>query len=390
MQKKCLYNGNLLLPSGIENHKAIYFDDKIIEIIDEEKLSESPYKDAILLDAKGAYISAGFIDIHIHGYKGCDTMDGSVSSLKKISKGLASGGVTSFLATTMSMPLEEVAKALQAIRRAQKEDFIGSQILGAHMEGPYLHPAFKGAQNEDFLLFPSEKAISFVKKYEDVIRIITLAPELPFGLDFIETIKAETSIRLSMGHTHATYEEATLAIEKGVSHVTHLFNAMPSLHHRTPGVVGAALSKPVTCELIADTLHVHPGLFPMISKAKEGQLILITDCMMAGGMPFGEYELGGQKVFVNEKGARLLEGNLAGSILHLNEAVKNMRKYTDLPIKTIIDMVTTTPAKLIGVDSQKGSLEIGKDADITLFNENIDILCTIGKGNILYEKVSNQ
>lgn len=382
---KCIYNG-IILQGGKQIHgKAILYDDKIIDIIDgKEALAQEGITEKI--DARGNYVSPGFVDIHIHGYDGVDTMDGAVEDIQIIAKGIPANGVTSFLPTTMTMSREDITRALKSVRTAMEvqDTKIGADILGVHMEGPFLNVAFKGAQNEAYFQKPDAQ---YVKDNQDIVRHITIAPEIDGAMEFIKDIDENTDISLSMGHTAATFEEAMAGIEAGVNHVTHLFNAMTGLHHRNPGVVGAALSSDITCEMICDTIHVHPGLFKMIHRVKgPDKLILVTDCMRAGGKEDGEYSLGGQKVFVKDDSARLEDGNLAGSVLKLNDALKNMMIHTDIPLEEAVKYVTINPASVINMQDKKGTLDKGKDADITIFDEEVNIQTTIGRGKVIYEK----
>ena len=378
---KCLYNGKIIISGKLYHKKAILFDEKIRNIINEEEINNIDGIEKI--DVKGKYISPGFIDMHIHGFDGFDTMDATEEAMQAISKGIARNGVTSFLPTTMSMPIENINRALDNIRKIKEKGVQGAEILGVHVEGPFINKKFKGAQKKEYII-PFDYDI--INDHKDIISLITIAPELEGALDFIKKVKNETNIVLSIGHSDATFEETLEGITCGISHITHLFNAMTGLHHRNPGVVGAAFTSNVSCELIADEIHVHPGLFSMLLKVKglDG-IVLVTDCMSAGGKEDGEYELGSQKVFVKNKRAKLEDNTLAGSVLNLNNAVYNVYKHTDYSIPQLIQLVTLNPAKVLGLDSIKGSLDIGKDADITVFDEEINIAMTIGKGKILYE-----
>ena len=373
---KCLYNGIILINDEKIEGKALLYNDKIVDIVEvEEAFSRATEK----IDAKGCYISPGFVDIHIHGYDGVDTMDGGLEVIQTIAKGIPANGVTS-----MTMSREEIDISIESVRLAMKQEAIGAEILGAHMEGPFLNIAFKGAQNKKYFQSPDA---AYVKENQDVIRHITVAPEIEGALKFIEEIHRDTDISLSMGHTAATFDEALEGIKCGIHHATHLFNAMSPLHHRDPGVVGAALTSDISCEMICDTIHVHPGLFQMVSNIKgPDKLVLVTDCMRAGGKEEGEYSLGGQKVIVKDGSARLESGNLAGSVLKLNNALKNIISNTNIPVEKAIRYVTINPATVIGLEAKKGTLESGKDADITIFNEDMAIEMTIGKGKMLYEK----
>lgn len=386
---KCIHNGKIIHEGKVLLGKAILFTDKIGDIVDGAEVLDKGYE---LIDAKGSYIAAGFVDIHIHGYNGVDTMDGTEEAIEVMSKGIAENGVTSFLPTTMSMSKEAITKALDAIKSIMYKGSVGAEVVGTHMEGPYFNLAFKGAQNPDYIVNPAQEDIDFVKSYQDVVKLVTLSPEIEGALEFIKTITKDTQITLSMGHSGATYEEAMKGIEAGISHTTHLFNGMSPLHHRNPGVAGTALATEVSCEMICDTIHVNKGLFPLVIKAKgPDKFVLVTDCMCAGGCKPGEYSLGGQKVTVDETSARLMtDGTLAGSILRLNVALKNIVENTTVPVEEAIRYVTINPATVIKVNDKKGTLDKGKDADIVLFDEKIEVQLTIGKGNIIYEKVSTQ
>jgi len=367
---KALINGKILMENEILEDRALLFNTKIREICKVEDINH--YEVTEIIDAKNLYISPGFIDIHIHGSGGFDTMDGDINALEKISKTIAAYGTTSFLPTTMTMEKSHIIKALDTIKKAMStETKNGANILGVHLEGPFINPIFKGAQNSEYIIEPDYE---FIKNYLDIIKIITMAPEIKGSFDFMDLIKQNSSAVLSIGHSNATYEEAMEAIERGISHSTHIFNAMTPLHHRNPGVVGAVFNSEITCELIADKIHVHPELFRFLIKAVgENRICLITDSMRAGCMKDGCYDLGGQSVIVKDGSARLSDGQLAGSVLTLNLAVKNFFESTDYPLNKIVNMVSINPAKVIGFENQKGSIEKGKDADIILFDKEISI-----------------
>jgi len=225
-----------------------------------------------------------------------------------------------------------------------------------------------------------------IKDYLDIIKIITIAPEKDEDHSFIKKLKGNSKIVLSVGHSDASYEETIKAIEDGISHATHTFNAMTPLNHRKPGIIGAIFRSDITCELIADTIHVHPAIFKILIDIKhKDKMVLVTDSMRAGCMKAGNYELGGQKVYVKNGAAKLQDGTLAGSVLTLNKAVKNMLDYSDLKINEAVAMASLIPAKVINIDNKKGSLELKKDADIVIFDENIDVFYTIVEGKIVFE-----
>ena len=375
-------NGKIVLPDGVVCDKYLAFDEesgKICGLVD--KLPEN----ASVIDAKGNYIAPGLVDIHIHGYLGEDTSDAKPDGIRKMAYGVAQNGVTAFLPTTMTVEKEQIVAALNAVRSLKEESksWGGAEILGVHAEGPFINPSKKGAQAEENILVPDA---DFIIENEDIIRIVTLAPEMDEGHKCIKKLAAESDVLVSMGHTDAKFEEAMSAAKDGVNHATHLFNAMSALAHRNPGVVGAALaSDNVSAEIIADTFHINPGLYSIVAKVKGDKMVLITDCTRAGGMPDGEYDLGGQPIFLKGIECRLADGTIAGSVLKLNNAVRNVLEHTALPVHEVFNMASLNPAKAIKVDSRLGSLEEGKDADIIIADENINVIRTIKKGKTIYE-----
>lgn len=366
---KALINGKIIHQEGVYENKVLLIDEKIKAIVDIKDFKKETALEVI--DAKGNYIAPGFIDIHIHGSKGSDTMDGTIEALKIISNTIMNYGTTGFLPTTMTMDIPSIYTALDTVKKSLQMNIDGAQILGVHLEGPFINEKFRGAQRNDCILKPD---YAYIEDYIDIIKIITMAPEIEGSIDFIEAIKKESDITLSIGHSGASYEEAMEAIEAGISHCTHVFNAMTPLHHRNPGVVAAAFNSDITCELIADKIHVHPELFKLLFKIKgEDKLVLVTDAIRASCMKDGNYDLGGQEVQVREGKAQLANGSLAGSLLTLNVALKNFIEVTAVPIHQAIKLVSLNPARVIGIDDKKGSIEIGKDADIILFDENINV-----------------
>lgn len=375
---KCIINGKIILENEILENKVLVFDEKIVDILD-----EAP-NNCEIIDAQGKYVSPGFVDIHIHGNMGRDTMDATEEAITTIAKSIVRHGVTSFLPTTMTMDKESVYNALDAVK-----DLMGcgegrAEILGAHLEGPFINQKYKGAQNEAFIINPSYE---FVENYKDVIKVITYAPEQDENFEFTKEVVKNTDIALSIGHSKATFKQAREAINLGARNITHLFNGMTPLNHRNPGVVGAGLTSDAYCEIIADTIHISKDLFQFILDNKgEDKLILVTDSIEAGGLEDGEYSLGGQKVIVKDSQARLESGSLAGSVMPLNKMVYNFLNNTDLDMRKVVRLAAINPAKSIGIDKTKGSIEIGKDADITLLDEDVNCYMTINKGKIVYKK----
>ena len=375
---KAIVNGKIILPDSIVEGRALLFDEKIAG------LSETVPEGAEIIDAKGRYVAPGLVDIHIHGYLGEDTSDGSVEGIRKMAEGIVKNGVTAWLPTTMTVSYDDLRHAFDAVRvlMDKKNNPKGAQIMGVHAEGPFINPSKKGAQAVEYIR-PADAP--FLIENSDVIRIVTIAPEMPGALDCIREVTEKTSILVSMGHTAANYETAKAGIEAGVRHATHLFNAMTPLNHRDPGVVGASLADDrVSTELIADTFHISPDLFGLVAKVKGDNLILITDCTRAGGLEDGEYTLGGQPIFVKGIECRLADGTIAGSVLKLNNAIRNMRDHTSLPLEQIVRMASINAARCIGLDKTKGSLEAGKDADIILSDENFAVSETIIAGETVW------
>ena len=375
---KAIVNGKIILPDSIVEGRALLFDEKIAG------LSETVPEGAEIIDAKGRYVAPGLVDIHIHGYLGEDTSDGSVEGIRKMAEGIVKNGVTAWLPTTMTVSYDDLRHAFDAVRvlMDKKNNPKGAQIMGVHAEGPFINPSKKGAQAVEYIR-PADAP--FLIENSDVIRIVTIAPEMPGALDCIREVTEKTSILVSMGHTAANYETAKAGIEAGVRHATHLFNAMTPLNHRDPGVVGASLADDrVSTELIADTFHISPDLFGLVAKVKGNNLILITDCTRAGGLEDGEYTLGGQPIFVKGIECRLADGTIAGSVLKLNNAIRNMRDHTSLPLEQIVRMASINAARCIGLDKTKGSLEAGKDADLILADENFAVSETIIAGETVW------
>lgn len=379
---KCIKNCLIVLNDEILQNKALIYDSQIREIVDEGDIAGRT--DLEVIDAGGLYVMPGFIDVHIHGYLGEDTSDGTIEGLEVMSNGIMKNGVTGWLPTTMTVSQQEIDAAFECIRQAmpKSKTWNGAQVLGTHSEGPFINVNKKGAQKAECI---QQANIDYIKDNADVIRIITMAPEKDPDFATIKAIKAETDVLVSMGHTDATYEEAMASVEAGVGHVTHLFNAQSALTHRAPGVVGAALTAPVTTELIADTFHVNKNLFQLVYNLKGDNLILITDCTRAGGMADGEYSLGGQKTIVKGIECRLEDGTIAGSVLRMNDGVRNFHQNTNLSIPETVRLATINPAKAIGYGDTKGSIEVGKDADIIIADGDFRIYKTIIGGETKYE-----
>jgi len=360
---------------------VLVFDKKIVRLCKKEDFS-SLNKKIQIIDAKGAYLSAGFIDLHIHGSGGIDVMDATPLALNTLSKILPSTGTTSFLATTMTMSPQHISKALATVKNFGKE-VSGAEILGVHLEGPFINPSKHGAQDKAHI---QELNMALIEPYINDIKMLTLAPEMPSSQTLIEKIHQQyPHIILSIGHSQASYSQAKESFDWGISHVTHLFNAMPSYHHREPSIVGAVFDdERITCDIIADLIHTHPQALKLAQQIKKDKLLLITDAMRAGCMKCGMYDLGGKAVEVKEGKATLEDGTLAGSVLKMNEALANMCKHTDMTVIEAIYSVTLAPAQKLGIN--KGEIKKGFDADIVLFDENFQIVKTFVAGEEKYSR----
>lgn len=377
---KCIINGKVLLKDKIADDLVVIFDKKIEKIA---KFSEVNLSDFEIIDANGKYVSPGLVDMHIHGYLGADASDGDIEGIKLMGGGIIQNGVTAWCPTTMTVSKQEIETAFDCIRQVKNSDeYYGARILGVNSEGPFINAAKKGAQAEEHILKPDA---DFIIKHSDIVKLFTVAPEVDGALECIEKVSKETDVLISIGHTNASYEEAMAGIEKGIQNTTHLFNAMTALSHRSPGVVGAALSTDVSTELIADTFHVDKGLFGLIAKIKGDKLCLITDCIRAGGMPDGDYTLGGQPV--HKEGIKCLmdDGTIAGSVLNLNQAVYNLFANTDLELYEAVNCASLYPATALGEADEIGSLEEGKRADIVIADEKFNVVTTILDGVIRYK-----
>lgn len=328
-----------------------------------------------------------FIDEHIHGAGGSDVMDGSVDGLKNMAKTLLKEGTTCFLATTMTQSKSNILKALSATldyKRLNYED--GAEVLGVHLEGPYISEKYAGAQPKEFIVKPTKE--EFLEYYEasgKLIKIVTIAPE-EVGCDFIKYIKG-LGIIPSVGHSDAKRKDMEEALAFGLNSVTHTFNAQTPLRHRDIGVAGSGLYEDeLYCEVICDTVHVSPSALKLLIKVKpKDKIILITDAMRAKGMGDCVSELGGQKVIVSNGEARLVGGTLAGSVLKMNDAIKNLVRL-NVTLSDAIDFATKNPAIHLGVYDKRGSVAVGKIADFVLLDKDFNVFQTIKNGKVVYKR----
>lgn len=319
-------------------------------------------------------IAPGYFDTHVHGFGGHDIMDGTEEAVLAISKGIVQNGVTSFLPTTLTASTEDLDKACRAVNAA-KESCEGAKVQGIFLEGPFFTETYKGAQNPVYMGPPDMESLKAWKKSSgDLVNKIAIAPEYENAPEFI-TEAVKEGVAVALGHSNATYEEAARAVEHGANIFVHTYNGMSPLHHRNPGMVGAALTTDAYCEIICDGHHVHPAAIKVVTNAKgKEKTILVTDCMSAGGMPEGQYKLGDFDVEVSGGTARLSSGSLAGSILTLHQAVKNMIAWGIATPLEAISMASIAPAKSVGLDGSIGSIAVGKCADFNILSKDYDIL----------------
>jgi len=338
------------------------------------------------LDAQGNMLLPGFIDLHVHGAMGHEVMDASSSGLEEMARFYASHGVTSFLATTWTASRPSIMKALGLVKQMQGQIRGGATLLGAHLEGPYLNPTRCGAQDVNLIRrAEKEEALKFLET--GVIRLLALAPEFDENLWLIEEC-VRRGITVSAAHTTANYEQMQRAAKHGISHLTHCFNAMQGLGHRELGTVGAAMTLPqISCELIADNIHVHPAAQKILVAVKNPSgVILVTDAIRATGLPAGDYMLDDRSIHIQNGAVRLPDGTLAGSVLTMERALQNVCSATGRALAEVWIMSSLNAARAIGVSSHKGSLEVGKDADLVLLDESFNVNLTVVEGEIVFSK----
>lgn len=340
-------------------------------------------------DFGDSFVAPGFIDLHVHGGAGFDVMDASEKAMNGVAGYLTAGGVTSFLPTTCSSPLEDLLAVARAVKASINRDGPGAEVLGLHLEGPYLNQARQGSQNAAYIRPPSiDEFVEMQREAGGAVKMITLAPEVEGALDIAKIFSSGGGVS-SAGHTDATYEEMEVAVDAGFRHVTHLFNAMRPFHHRDPGAAGAALTdERVTVDVIADGQHLHPTALKLAATTKgAGKTALVSDSIMPADLPNGEYRFGDQLVRLKDNRCLLGSGELAGSTIRLCDAVRNMVKLVGVPLAEAVEMASSTPSRIIGVADVKGCLKPGMDADLTVFNHSFSVLLTIARGKVMYEKV---
>ena len=337
-----------------------------------------------VLDHSRHLLAPGFIDVHIHGALGRDVMEGTTEALEAVSRFLAAHGTTSFLATTVTASPIATLQAVEALGRQVDRPLPGARMLGLHLEGPFINPEKRGAHSAMHIRPPSTLILEqLLARSGHRVKLITLAPEVEGSLELIRFARSR-GVVVSLGHSNATLEETMAAIDLGAGNATHLFNAMRSFSHRDPGILGAVLTTPrIWAELIADGVHVSPAAVDLCLRCKgAGRILLISDAVSATGMPEGQYRLAEMEITLSEGVCRTPDGTLAGSILTQDQALRNMVRWSDLPVQTVLGMLTRNPALSLDIADSKGTLAAGKDADMVLLDQSLRVHTTIVQGEV--------
>jgi N-acetylglucosamine-6-phosphate deacetylase len=380
----------IFTPSQILERSAVVADDegKIVFI---GPMEDAPRLSGLSLDMRGKIVIPGFLDIHVHGGHGitfgqADTLE---EDLRAYAAWVVENGVTGFLTSITGPTSEAIADLVRSYVKLFENGIPGAEPLGIHLEGPFMNIERKGAQNPDWIRDPSlEEAELYLQAGQGWIHQMTMAPELPNAEEVAARYRQE-GILLAIGHTAADYEAAVKAIEGDWNHITHTYNAQTGLHHRAPGVLGAVLgSDEITAELIADTIHVHPGAMKVLLRCVGAdRVVLITDAMAGAGLFDGEYELLGIKVTVREGKATQDDGTIAGSAAVMNQCVRNVHREVGVPLAQAVKMATLNPARAIGLSNRLGSLSERKDASLAVIDEDVNVYLTMVRGEIVYNRL---
>lgn len=373
-----IINGRVFLDGSFQE-KTIGIEGGCIRILPKEEALEDGAK---VYDAEGKKVVPGFIDVHTHGAVGVDVNAATAEELEKIGHFMATQGTTSWLCSVLTDTKEQTLWCIDEFKKHKKMENNGADLLGIHLEGPFLAKEFKGAMPEHLL---RDADVELLKEYQDAaegnIRYLTVSPEIEGIVDAIPAIK-DLGIVVAIGHSGADYDTSMKAIENGAASCTHIFNAMKLLHQHFPAIMGAAMESDIYCEAICDGRHLHPGVVRLLIKTKGlDRVVAITDSIMAAGLPDGNYKLGVNDVVVVDGDAKLASNGVrAGSTLTTGQALKNIMKFTGRPIEEVLQLLTVNPAKLIGVFDRKGSIADGKDADLVVLDEENNVKDTFVKG----------
>ncbi|MDD9265941.1 N-acetylglucosamine-6-phosphate deacetylase [Paenibacillus sp. GCM10023248] len=378
MSETIITGAKIVTEQGIIEQGVVHIKDGVIASVQDSAdwNSGAASPEAVTLDARGSWLLPGFIDVHVHGGYGADFMDASSEALDTITRFHAQSGTTAMLATTMTQTREAIDRVLDEVNAYMRKPMPYAQLLGVHMEGPFISPKWAGAQDPNLMLPPQLSWLqSWDERYPQLVKQLTLAPEGEGAHAMIAWLR-EHGIVAACGHTDASYADIQSAVDAGLSHAVHTFNAMKPLHHREPGTVGAVLTDDrISGEVIADGIHVHPAAIRLLVKAKQPHgLLLITDAMSAAGLGDGQYDLGGQAVTVQGGVARLTEGGaLAGSTLTMIEALRYMVRHVGVSVEEASRFASGNPARLLGLEASHGSIAQGKQADLLLIGPELEL-----------------
>lgn len=383
--KLTVRGGRLVTPERVIEDGLLLVEDGRITYAGDAAGAE-PLPSSTMIDAAGKFVFPGLIDTHVHGSHGDDVMHGGAEGIRRISRAQLRYGTTAYLPSTISAHHEDLLRALEACVEAEENDHVAAEILGVHVEGPFINRNKKGAQPVDTIRDPDpDQCREYFRAAPGKIKIMTLAPELSGGIELVKLLR-DNQVVASLGHSEADYETALAAIDAGATHATHLFNAMPSLHHRQPNLTTACLNEPqIRAEIVLDGLHVAPEMARLAAKMKgrEG-LIIVTDALAAVGCADGVYSLGDTQVRVEGDKCTLLDGvTIASSMLTMNKALKNALAFTNQSVVDVAYQAATLPAIVCGAADRKGSLEAGKDADAVILNSDFTVSLTICRGIVV-------
>ncbi len=377
--KTVIANGIVLTPDERIDGGSVTVEEGRILLVERGRSAAPP-----TIDARGCFVIPGFIDVHVHGADGFDTMDATPEAIQSMGRFMARHGVTAYLPTTVAASRQDTLASIANVR-ATPASLDGAEHLGVHLEGPYLNHQYRGAQP------PQHLRAADPHEYEQwfesgVIRLITVAPEVD-GVQDLVRLGTQRGIEFAVGHTAATYDQTLSAADAGLRQATHVFNGMPALHHREPGPVGAVLADDrIMPQVIADGVHLHPAVVKLLIRAKGiDRTILITDAVRATGMPDGEYALGDQIIHVRQGVARTAAGGLAGSTLTMDGALQNVIRFVGLSLQEALPMLTRVPADSIGCKGRKGRIASGYDADLVLVDDACRVRLTMVRGRVVYQ-----
>lgn len=379
--KTLIINGRVITPEGIIHNASVLSENGLITDLLNDANPQIPADKVV--DACGNYISPGFIDAHVHGGGGCDIMDGTVESVIKVAQTHYKHGMTSFAPTTLTSSKQKIKIAVKAVEQAMRTDYEGARILGIHLEGPFISMAFKGAQNPEYLIAPTIENYLEITGGSNKIIKVSMAPELAGAMELAKYLR-EKGIVVSVAHSDAGFHEMKQALDSGFSHITHMFNGMsgiksPDYYCRAGVIESGLLLDEYTAEIIGDGKHMPPEMIRLLYKCKgKDNMLFTTDAICAADMPEGNYQLGGLDVLVTDDVAMLADRtSFAGSVATADRLVRNAYKNIGLPLCEAVNMVSLNTARHLGLDDKLGSIEIGKIADIIIFDENINVVNVI-------------